>query len=101
MDPPTAPARQRKSRRAAQNDAQRTIVRTKIVVRRLPALMKEIEFREVVKEHVNDATIDYFSWEQGKVPEELVAAVYSNSRLSHANSRSPVETRLNGHHDAT
>jgi regulator of nonsense transcripts 3 len=76
--PPTAPARMRtrggrsKEQSIAGNAAngQQPAVRLKAVVRHLPSMLKESEFREAMSNYINDDTTDHFVWEQGKVPQE-------------------------------
>ena len=46
--------------------------RLKVVIRHLPSSLKESEFREAMKEVLNDNTIEYFTWIAGKVPAEYV-----------------------------
>lgn len=47
-------------------------VRLKAVVRHLPPLLKEAEFREPLADVLNDSTTDWFQWLPGKIPSELV-----------------------------
>lgn len=55
-------------------------VRLRIVVRHLPSLLKEEEFKEALAEYINEETTEWFSWIQGKIPSELVLPVFSTSR---------------------
>jgi hypothetical protein len=54
-------------------NSQQPTVRLKVVVRHLSSLFKESEFRDVMSNYVNDGTCDFFSWNQGKIPEEFVS----------------------------
>lgn len=46
-------------------------VRLRVVVRHLPSLLKEEEFRETMAEYVNEETTEWLSWTQGKIPDEF------------------------------
>lgn len=48
--------------------------RLRAIIRHLPPLLKESEFRDVMANYINDETTDDFTWNQGKVPEECVAS---------------------------
>jgi len=61
---------------------QQPTVRLKVVIRHLPSLLKESEFRDVMSNYINDETCDFFSWNQGKIPEEFVSSTVLCSRKS-------------------
>jgi len=46
-------------------------VRLRVVVRHLPSLLKEEEFKEAMAEYVNEETTEWLSWTQGKIPAEF------------------------------
>lgn len=46
-------------------------VRLRVVVRHLPSLLKEDEFREGMADYVNEETTEWLSWTQGKIPAEF------------------------------
>lgn len=46
-------------------------VRLRAVVRHLPSLLKEDEFREIMADYVNEETTEWLSWIQGKIPAEF------------------------------
>jgi regulator of nonsense transcripts 3 len=58
---------------------QQPAIRLRAVVRHLPSLLKESEFRDVMSNYINDETTDHLTWVQGKIPEEFVAPVLSVS----------------------
>ncbi|KAG0642134.1 Smg-4/UPF3 family-domain-containing protein [Tuber brumale] len=49
-------------------------IRLKVVVRHLPSLIKEDEFKSAMAEYINEETVEWASWVQGKIPEELTKA---------------------------
>lgn len=46
-------------------------VRLRTVIRHLPSLLKEDEFREIMADYVNEETTEWLSWIQGKIPAEF------------------------------
>jgi len=65
--------RYNKDKESTIGNGQQSTVRLKVVVRHLPSLLKESEFRDVMSNYINDDTCDFFSWNQGKIPEEFVS----------------------------
>lgn len=51
-------------------------VRLRVVVRHLPSLLKEDEFREGMAEYVNEETTEWLSWTQGKIPAEFSFPIF-------------------------
>jgi len=45
-------------------------IRLKVVVRHLPSLMREDEFKNAMTEYINEETVEWAAWIQGKIPEE-------------------------------
>ncbi|KAL0630620.1 hypothetical protein Q9L58_010533 [Maublancomyces gigas] len=55
-------------------------VRLRVVVRHLPSLLKEDEFREGMAEYVNEETTEWLSWTQGKIPAEFSFPIFVHGR---------------------
>lgn len=51
-------------------------MRLRVVVRHLPSLLKEDEFREAMVDYVNDETTEGLTWTQGKIPAEFVPPIF-------------------------
>lgn len=51
-------------------------VRLRVVVRHLPSLLKEDEFREGMADYVNEETTEWLSWTQGKIPAEFSLPIF-------------------------
>ncbi|PWW77658.1 hypothetical protein C7212DRAFT_292554, partial [Tuber magnatum] len=49
-------------------------IRLKVVVRHLPSLIKEDEFKSPMTEYINEETVEWISWIQGKISEERTKA---------------------------
>ncbi|RPB06023.1 hypothetical protein L873DRAFT_1660990 [Choiromyces venosus 120613-1] len=49
-------------------------IRLKVVVRHLPSLIKEDEFKNAMVEYINEETVEWTCWIQGKIPEERTKA---------------------------
>ena len=45
-------------------------IRLKVVVRHLPSLIREDEFKSAMAEYINEETVEWAAWIQGKIPEE-------------------------------
>lgn len=54
--------------------------RLKVVVRRLPPCMTEDEFKDAVKAWVNEDTMDWFNYVNGKVSEEYAVNLLRYSK---------------------
>lgn len=57
---------------AGSTNGQQPAVRLKVVIRHIPSLLTETEFRALLGENINDDNSEYFRWEGGKIPEEFV-----------------------------
>ncbi|KAI5805067.1 Smg-4/UPF3 family-domain-containing protein [Geopyxis carbonaria] len=55
---------------AGSANGQQPAIRLKVVIRHIPSLLTETEFRALVGENINDESSEYFRWEGGKVPED-------------------------------
>lgn len=51
-------------------------VRLRVVVRHLPSLLKEDEFKETMADYVNEETTEWLSWTQGKIPAEFSFPIF-------------------------